>query len=160
MAITRWDPFSEIESWTPLRWEPLRQIETLQREMNRLFDRFMPGGDGGRGVLAFMPSAEMEETADEIHLKLEIPGLEAKDFDIEVTEESISIKGERKSETKTEEKGVVRSELRYGKFERVIPLPAHIQSDKVKAEYKNGILYLTLPKVEAEKRKAVKVEVA
>ena len=70
IAITRWDPFSEIEPWTPLRWEPLRQIETLQREMNRLFDRFMPGGDGGRGVLAFMPSAEMEETADEIHLKL------------------------------------------------------------------------------------------
>ena len=153
MAITRWEPFQELG-----RWEPLRELESLQSRMNRLFERMMPIGDGERRELGFVPSAEMEETAEELLLKLEIPGLEAKDIDIEVTEQSVSIKGERKSETKTEDKGMVRTEFRYGKFERVIPLPAHIQTKKVKAEYQNGILHLTMPKVEEEKRKTVKVE--
>jgi len=80
-------------------------------------------------------------------------------LDVQVTEDTVSIKGERKSETKTEEKGIVRSEFHYGKFERVIPLPTHIQTDKVQAEYKNGILTLTLPKSESEKQKFVKVNV-
>ena len=133
MAITRWQPFGEIESW--------------HNKMNRLFG------------IDFVPAAEMEENDNEIVLKLEIPGMEASDLDIQVSETSITICGERKSETKTEAKGMVRSEFSYGKFERVIPLPAHIQNDKVKAEYKNGILTLTLPKIEAEKHKVVKVEV-
>ncbi len=154
MTITRWEPFQELE-----RWEPLRELETLQRQMNRLFERLMPIGDGERQELGFVPSAEMEETAEELLLKLEIPGLEAKDLDIEVTEQSVLIKGERKSETKTEEKGLVRTEFHYGKFERVISLPAHIQTNNVKAEYKNGVLHLTLPKVEAEQRHPVKVKI-
>ena len=154
MPITRWEPFREIE-----HWEPFREMESLQKRMNRLFERLMPIGGDGFAELDFMPSAEMEETKDEILLKLEVPGLEAKDLDIQVTETSVSIAGERKSETKTEEKGMVRSEFHYGKFERVIPLPTHIQNNNVKAEYKNGILTLTLPKTEAEKHKTVKVEV-
>ena len=154
MAIIRRDPFREIE-----RWEPFSEMESLHRRMNRLWERLMPSGEGFWG-LDFMPAAEMDETEDEIRLKLEIPGMEAKDLDIEVTETSIDISGERKSETKTEARGMVRSEFNYGKFERVIPLPAHIQNDKVKAEYHNGILTLTLPKTEAEKHKTVKVEVA
>ncbi|MBH8561930.1 Hsp20/alpha crystallin family protein [Nostoc sp. CENA67] len=153
MPITRWEPFQEIE-----RWEPWREIEHLQQRMNRLFERMIPGGDGGEiSALTFIPSAEMQETADEVHLRLEIPGLESKDLNVEVTEDSVLISGERKSETKTEEKGVTRSEFRYGKFERIIPLPAHVQKDKAQAEYKNGILTLTLPKVEGEKKKAVKI---
>ena len=119
----------------------------------------MPSGDRFLD-LDFMPAAEMDETEDEIRLKLEIPGMKAEDLDIEVSETSIDISGERKSESKTEAKGMVRSEFSYGKFERVIPLPAHIQNDKVKAEYNNGILTLTLPKTEAEKHRTVKVEVA
>jgi HSP20 family protein len=153
MAITRWEPFREIELW-----EPFREMESLQSRMNRLFERLMPKGDR-LTEWDFMPSAEMEETENEIHLKLEIPGMEAKDLDIEVTETSVTISGDRKSESKTEAKGMVRSEFSYGKFERVIPLPVHIQNDKVKAEYKNGILTLTLPKTEAEKHKTVRVEV-
>ena len=127
--------------------------------MNLVFCQSPASGDRFFG-LDFMPAAEMDETEDEIHLKLEIPGMEAKDLDIEVSETSIDISGERKSESKTEAKGMLRSEFSYGKFERVIPLPAHIQNDKVKAEYQNGILTLTLPKTEAEKHKTVKVEVA
>jgi HSP20 family protein len=99
----------------------------------------------------------MEETGDAVHLKLEIPGMEAKDLDVQVTSEAVSISGERRSETRTDEQGVTRSEFRYGRFQRVIPLPSRIDNQKVQAEYKDGILRLTLPKMEDEKHKVVKL---
>jgi HSP20 family protein len=154
MAIIQWRPFRDIT-----RWESLPTVETIQDEMNRLFHQLSPNGDGGSELMAFMPSAELEETPEAIHLKLEIPGLEAKDLDIQVTDQSVSISGERKSETKTEEKGGLRSEFRYGKFERVIPLAVQVKPDAAEAEYKNGILTLNLPKSEEDKKKVVKVEV-
>ncbi|BAY99179.1 heat shock protein Hsp20 [Tolypothrix tenuis PCC 7101] len=155
MALMRWNPFRDID-----RLEPFREIDTLQRQMNRLFEELMPTTNGGEGIgFGFVPSAEMEETDDVIRLKLEIPGLESKDINVEVTTDSVSISGERKSETKTEENGVARSEFRYGKFQRVIPLPSQIQHEKVEAEYKDGILKLTLPKAEADKQKVVKVNI-
>ena len=142
-----------------IRWEPFREVDNLQREMNRMFDSLSSANRGENLGISYMPAAEMQETADAIHLKLEVPGLEAKDLDVQVTAEAVSISGERKSETKTEEKGVTRSEFRYGRFQRVIPLSTRIQNDKVQAEYKNGVLTLTLPKAEAEKNKVVKVNV-
>lgn len=99
----------------------------------------------------------MKDTPDAIYLKLEVPGMEAKDLDVQVTQNAVSISGERKSETKTEENGVTRSEFYYGKFQRVIPLPARIQNTNVTAEYKDGILNLILPKSEGEKNLVVKV---
>lgn len=144
---------------TLVRWEPFREIDTLQRQMNRLFDDFTPT-KADRNGFKFVPPAELEETDDAIHLKLEVPGMQADDLDIQVSAEAISIKGERKSESKTEEKGVTRTEFRYGQFERVIPLSARVQNDKVEAEYKDGILRLTLPKAEDEKNKVVKVKVS
>jgi HSP20 family protein len=107
--------------------------------------------------LTFIPPAEIAETDSDLKLKVEIPGLDAKDLDVEVTPESVSISGERKSETTTEAEGLTRSEFRYGKFQRVIALPAVVDNEKVAAEYKDGILYLTIPKAESEKHKAVKV---
>jgi HSP20 family protein len=154
MALIRWEPFRELE-----RLEPFREIETLQRQMNRLFDRLAPTDGGERTGFAFVPAAEMEETDDTIHLKLEVPGLEAKDINVEVTPEEVSISGERKYETKTEEKGMSRTEFRYGRFQRIIPLPSLVQNDKVQAEYKDGILRLTLPKSETERQKVVKVNI-
>lgn len=155
MAIIQREPLEELS-----RWEPFRGIENLQREMNRLFERLLPAGNGEIRSLAFVPPAEMEETDDAIHLRLEVPGMESKDLDVSVTENSIVIKGERKSESTTEEKGVVRSEFRYGKFERRIPLPTRIRTDGVQAECKNGMLSLTLPKVESERSETVKVNVS
>ena len=153
MAITRWRPLRDIDMW-----EPIREIETFQNEMNRLFDEFMHPGvnDGDRNII-FKPAVEMQESDDAIHLKLEVPGLDIKDIDIQASEDQISIRGERKSESKTEEKGMMRSEFHYGSFERIIRLPVHIQNDKVKAEYTNGILSLILPKSEVEQKKVVKV---
>lgn len=143
-----------------VHWAPFREIEGLQREMNHLFDTLAPAANGETGRVSFIPAAEIQETPEAVHLKVEIPGLEAKDLDVQVTAEAVSISGERRSETRIEEKGVTRSEFRYGKFRRVVPLPARVQNDKVEAEYKDGILTLNLPKVEAEKNKVVKVNVA
>jgi HSP20 family protein len=155
MALIRWDPFREIE-----RLEPFRDIDTLQRQMNRLFERLTPTTNGGEAMaFGFVPAAEMQETDEAIQLRLEVPGLEPKDIEVEVTTDAVSISGERRSETKTEEKGIARSEFRYGRFQRVIPLPSEVQNDKVEAEYKDGILRLTLPKAVSERRKSVKVNI-
>ena len=140
-----------------VRYSPFREIDRLQRQMNHLFDDIvLPTWDKDYRF-NLVPAAELSETEDAIHLKLEIPGMEASDLDVEVTKDSVSISGERKEETKTEEKGVTKSEFRYGKFHRVIPLPAQVENTNVKAEYKDGILTLNLPKAEAEKTKVVKV---
>jgi HSP20 family protein len=161
MALMRWDPLREIERLEPFRelerWEPLREIDTLQRRMNRLFERMIPTDGGERTGLTFIPPAELEETDDAFKLKLEVPGIEKKDINVEVTPEAVSITGERKSETTTEREGYTRSEFRYGKFQRVIPLPSTVQHEQVQAEYKDGILWLNLPKAESEKQKAFKV---
>jgi HSP20 family protein len=141
-----------------MRWQPFSEIDSLQKEMNRLFDSLAPRTTEGLST-AFVPAAEIEETPEAIDLKLELPGMDAKDIDIQVSAEAISISGERKSETQTEDKGMTRSEFRYGSFRRVIPLPARVQNTNVKAEYKDGILNLTLPKAEEEKNKVVKVNV-
>lgn len=141
-----------------VRWQPFREIETLQREMNHLFDDvFSPLNRGENAHLSRIPAAELEEAEDAYHLKLEVPGLEAEDLNIEVTADAVSVRGERKSETKTDEKGITRTEFRYGKFQRVIPMPGRINNQNVSAEYKNGIVNLTLPKAEEEKNKVVKV---
>ncbi|MEA5549477.1 Hsp20/alpha crystallin family protein [Anabaena cylindrica UHCC 0172] len=161
MALIHWDPLREIERLERFReldrWEPLREMDTLQRRMNRLFERIIPTDGGERGGITFIPSAELEETDDAFKLRLELPGLEAKDVNVEVTPEAVSINGERKSETITEREGYTRSEFRYGKFQRVIPLPSLVQHEQVQAEYKDGILRLNLPKAEPEKQKAFKV---
>lgn len=141
-----------------IRWQPFSEIDNLQKEMNRMFDSLAPR-DTDRLGSAFVPAAEMEETPDAVHLKLEVPGMEAKNIDIQVSAEAVSISGERKSESKTEEKGMTRSEFSYGSFRRVIPLPTRVENTNVNAEYKDGILNLTLPKAEEEKNKVVKVNV-
>lgn len=141
-----------------IRWNPYREMNSLQRQIDRIFDD-MVVGNNWRNFDNFskVPAAELSETEDALHLKLEVPGMEASNFDIQVSRDSISVSGERKKEFLSEEKGVTRSEFGYGKFQRIIPLPVKIQNTNVKAEYKDGILNLTLPKAEAEKNKVVKV---
>jgi HSP20 family protein len=146
-----------------IRWQPLREIDELQQEMNRFFDVLVPKesiGNGERSLLNFVPSAELIDTPEAVNLKLEVQGIDPKDIDIEVTADSVSIRGERKSESTIEEKGVTRTEFRYGKFHRVIPLPVRIKNTDVKATYKDGILSLALPKVEEEQNRVVKVAIA
>lgn len=140
-----------------VRWEPFREVESLQRQLNRLFDEIAPTGCRGEEGNAFIPPAEIEETPDAVHFKVEVPGVDPKDLDVQVSPEAVSISGERKSEIKTEERGITRTEFRYGRFQRVIPLPTRVQHDQVQAEYKDGILKLRLPKAEEDRNKVVKV---
>ena len=139
-----------------IRWKPFAEIDSLQREMNSLFDSIVPSNSDIMSS-GFVPAAEMSETPEAVELKLEIPGMDAKDIDIQVAAESIAISGDRQSETKTQTDGMTRSEFRYGIFRRVIPLPARVKNTEVNADYKDGILHLTLPKAEEEKNKVVKV---
>ena len=141
-----------------IRYNPWQEVNSLQRQLNRLFDDALSTENWDNfSNLSKIPAAELSETDDTLLLKLEVPGMEAKDLDIQVMADKVAIAGERKSETKFEDKGVTRSEFRYGKFSRVIPLPSRIQNTNVTAEYKDGILNLTLPKSEDEKNKVVKV---
>ncbi|MEO0534338.1 MAG: Hsp20/alpha crystallin family protein [Cyanobacteria bacterium P01_A01_bin.123] len=155
MAIMHWRPFHDLK-----HWEPFGEVDTLRKEMDTLFEQFTSGLGRETNGLTFIPSAEIDETDTEIHLKLEVPGMSAEDLDIEVTDDAVAITGERKSETQSEEGDTLRSEFYYGKFERFIPLPHRIQRDNVAAEYKDGILNLTLPKSEEQKEKIVKVKVS
>ena len=146
-----------------IRWQPFREIDELQREMNRFFDVLIPKesvDNGEKALWNFVPSAELIDTPEAVNLKLEVPGIDPKDIDIEVTADSVSIRGERKSESTTEEKGLTRTEFRYGEFKRVIPLPVRIKNTDVKATYKDGILSLALPKAEEERSRVVKVAIA
>ncbi|MDR9403761.1 MAG: Hsp20/alpha crystallin family protein [Halothece sp. Uz-M2-17] len=144
-----------------IRWQPFRELDELQQEMNRVFDNFGYSSlaPKSNGLTSFIPPVEMEETDEAVHIRLEVPGINPEDIDIQASAESVSIRGERKSESKTEEKGMKRTEFRYGSFQRVIPLSTRINHNEVEAEYKNGVLELTLPKVEEMKQKAVKVKV-
>ena len=145
-----------------VRYNPWQEMSSLQRQLNRLFDDALTNDNWGDfSNLSKVPAAELTETDDALHLKLEVPGMEAKDLDIQVMADRVAISGERKSEIKEKTRlcGAVsfRTEFRYGKFQRVIPLPARIQNTNVTADYKDGILNLTLPKAEEEKNKVVKV---
>ena len=141
-----------------VRYNPWQEMNSLQRQLNRMFDDALtPASLNEFGNFAKVPAAELTETDAALILKLEVPGMQPADINIEATAKSISIAGERKSEVETEAEGKTRTEFRYGSFQRVIPLPAKIKNTEVKAEYKDGILHLTLPKAEEEKNKVVKV---
>ncbi|MCG8368608.1 MAG: Hsp20/alpha crystallin family protein [Pseudanabaenales cyanobacterium] len=143
-----------------VRWRPFHEIEGLQREMNQLFNPLSPIPYNQFALGGFVPAVEFHKTDEAVHLKLEVPGMKPEEIDIQVTTDSISISGERKSESRTKENGVTRSEFHYGKFQRVIPLTSRIQNTHVEAEYKDGVLTLNLPKAEEEKKKVVKVKVS
>lgn len=145
MAIVRYSPWSEMNS--------------LQHQLNRIFDDVLtPASFGEFGNFSKIPAAELTDTEAALILKLELPGIDVADINIEATAKSVSISGERKSETVSETGDKTHSEFRYGSFSRIIPLPVRIQNTEVKAEYKNGILHLTLPKADEERNKVVKVD--
>lgn len=138
-----------------VRWQPFPEMESLRRQMDRMFDEL--AGFERKSDTDWTPAIEIQDREDSILLRAEIPGVEAKDIDIQVAREAVAIAGEHRYEKKTEEKGFFRSELRYGSFQRTIPLPVAVENTQVQAEFKDGILELTLPKVQEAKHKVVKV---
>jgi HSP20 family protein len=138
-------------------------LERLERDMRRMFEDFWiaPFGEATRWGEAFLPSVDVKEEDDQVVVSAELPGLDAKDVNVEVTQDSVRIAGEKKQEEKEEEKekGYYRRESCYGSFERIIDLPAPVNEDKAKAQFSKGVLTIKLPKSEQARAKRKKVEV-
>jgi len=138
---------------------------SLQREMNSLFDDFFRGIDVTTpgfyqgGLASFTPAVDVKENEKEFIIKAELPGVDEKEIEVTVTDDAVSIKGEKKDEKEEKGKNYYYMECSYGSFNRVIPLDAAAEANKAKASFKNGILNITVPKSPAAKTKEIKVSV-
>jgi len=144
-----------------VRWEPFRDLLTTQREFDRLFkEAFSPmSGETEVSTRSWAPPVDIYETADAIVLKAELPGIDPKDVEVRVEDNTLYLKGERKYEKEVKEQNYHRVERSYGSFARSFSLPNSIDAEKVKAEYKDGLLTLTMPKREEAKPKTIKIDV-
>ncbi|NCS77486.1 MAG: Hsp20/alpha crystallin family protein [Microcystis aeruginosa Ma_QC_Ca_00000000_S207] len=133
MAFTLYSPFLEINS--------------VQRQIDQLFQEVLPTTS-----LVSRPPVEISVNEDSVELKIELPGMDIKDIDVEVSKQMVAINGQRECAAEVKD-----SEFYYGKFSRLITLPVEVQNSQVTANYQDGILYLTLPKAAAEKNTVVKV---
>ncbi|GAX37732.1 Hsp20/alpha crystallin family protein [Nodularia sp. NIES-3585] len=145
-----------------IRWEPFREMEILRRQMDQLFSEMTADERSNSDIspaprTAWVPAVELSDHGSDLLLRAEIPGVESKDLDVQVTQDAVSISGEHRYQQSTKSNGNMRSEFRYGKFQRIIPLPSKIQHQQVQADLKDGILTLSLPKMEPEKNKVFKV---
>lgn len=146
-----------------IRWDPFREISTLQERMNRLFSevaRRSPVAEEEIIQGAWIPPVDIFETGDSIVIKAELPGISKEDITLEVKENTLSIKGEKKFEKDVKEESYHRVERSYGAFQRAFALPSTVQQDKVKAKFRDGILEVTIPKAEEAKPKQIKVDVS
>ena len=156
MAMERWRPFGSVD-----RWEPFRNLVDIQGEVNRLFDsvagRPMAGAPAaGR---SWMPVVDMHETKDDLVLRVEVPGVREKDVAVSITGDLLTIRGERRWEDESKDQKFLHVERVYGQFERMIQLPMAVQTDKVKASYRDGVLEIKLPKAEELKPREIKIEI-
>src|SRR5262245_32586073 len=140
-----------------VRWNPARELSNLEREMRRMF-RFTESGREEPGSMAvWAPAVDIYETDNEVVVRVEVPGMDQKDFDIRVDNNVLTIRGERKMDQRVQEENYHRIESIYGAFVRSFTLPTTVDPDNVKAEYRNGILQITLPKKEQSKPRQIKV---
>jgi HSP20 family protein len=137
-----------------VRWNPYAEMNTLRRQMDRLFDEV--AGIAPYEAPQGQPAVEFHDDGEHFTLKAQLPGLKPEDIDVSVMRDRVILSGEYRQEKKEK----TRSEFYYGKFERTIGLPVAVQNSKVKADFTNGILTLTLPKVEEAVNKVVKVNLA
>ena len=143
-----------------VRWEPFRELVSLREAMDRLFEESFVRPSQGRLSLAREGglAVDMYETDDAVVVKSAIPGIKAEDIDISITGDTLTIKGETKTEEEVNEENYIRRERRYGAFCRTLALPLPVVPDKADAEFENGVLTLTLPKAEEIKPKAIKIK--
>ena len=144
-----------------IRWDPFREVSTLQERMNRLFSdlRTRAMGEEEMAQGAFVPPVDIYETADSIVLQVELPGVSKEDLSLEVKDNTLTVRGEKKMEKDVKEGSTHRTERTYGSFMRAFTLPSTVQQDKVKAKFRDGILEIIVPKAEEAKPKQIKVEV-
>ena len=145
------------------RWDPFRELNTITDRMNRLFqDSFGPttrSAEEGLSTMNFVPPVDVYEDEHGITLKLEVPGVEQKDIDVQVENNTLAVRGERKFDKEEKEENFHRIERRYGSFYRAFTLPNTVDTENVNAEYENGVLKIKLAKKAEAKPKQIKVNV-
>ena len=141
----------------PTRWEPMHDMMSLRDAMDRLFDDAFTRPISLSGVSA-MPAIDMYQTKDDLIVKATMPGVKAEDVDITVTGETLTLRGEFKQEDEKEDTSYHIREQRYGSFERSILLPTDVKADKAVADFKDGILTVTMPIAEEVKPKSITIK--
>jgi len=142
-------------------WAPFDRLTSLRDEMNRLFDLSLPGFARDDGLFnGWSPALDVHQDKDHVFVKVELPGMKKEEIEISLHDGVLSIAGERKHEDKTKKEGAFRSERYFGRFRRSVALPTTVDSAKVTATYKDGILTVTLPKAEEAKPKQIQVNVS
>jgi HSP20 family protein len=146
---------------TIARWEPFRGLSTLHDQVNRLFNETVLRGPGEDSALTtWSPAVDIYETENELVVKADLPDVAEKDIDVRVENNLLTIRGERKFEKSVSEDNYLRVERSYGTFSRSFSLPNTVNAEAIHAEYKNGVLTVTMPKREESKPRQVKVSVS
>jgi HSP20 family protein len=146
---------------TTARWEQSRGSTSLQDQVNRLFEgNFTRDRSGHADLATWAPPVDIYETENELVVKADLPDLHEKDIDIRVTNNTLTIRGERKFEKDINEDNYLRIERAYGSFTRSFSLPNTVNSENIRAEYRNGVLTLHMAKPEESKPKQVKISVS
>ena len=144
-----------------LKWDPFKDLLTIQERMNRLFDETLSkvrlSDQDIRGG-GWSPPVDINETEEFIILRAELPGMDKKDIEVEANDNILTLKGERRFEKNVQEENYHRMERSYGNFHRVFTLPYKVNEEGIKARYRNGILEIVLMKVQEQKPKYIKVE--
>jgi HSP20 family protein len=143
------------------RFEPFREFSTLQDRINRVFrEAYTPAGqDESLTTSSFAPAVDVYEDEHNVTLKIEVPGIEEKDIDVRIDNNTLTVHGERKIEKEEKEENYRRVERQYGSFTRTFTLPTTVDSEKVSADYDKGVLKIVLPKKAEAKPKQIKVNV-
>ena len=129
-----------------VRWDPIRELDSLQGDMNRLFDRFFEGRSPNGGSRRWIPAMDLVETADALVLRGDLPGMSEDDVNIEIKDGVLTVSGERRSEHEEKREGFYRVERGYGSFSRALTLPDGVDADAVHASFDKGVLEVKIPK--------------
>jgi HSP20 family protein len=145
-----------------IRWDPFREVMTSQNNTNPLFSLFRNMSEAELPLSAgnFVPAVDIYEDKDKLVLKLEVPGIDEKDLDVQIENNTLTVKGERKFEKDEKEENFHRIERSYGSFYRTFTLPSTVENDKISAKYTAGVLKLELKKKAEAQPKQIKVEIA
>jgi HSP20 family protein len=136
----------EVTDMALVRWDPIRELDSLQGDMHRLFDRFFdrPGNDDA--VRRWIPAMDLVDQDDHLELRADLPGMNEDDVDIEIKDGVLTISGERKAEQEETREGYRRVERAFGSFSRSVTLPEGVDPNDVKANFENGVLEVSIPK--------------
>src|SRR5437867_105434 len=137
-----------------------QDLEEMQREMNRMLDfNFHRPKKMGNGGTLWAPEVDIIDEKDLIRVKADLPGLKKEEIEVDLEDDVLTIKGEKREENETREKDLIRSERYYGSFHRSFTLPSSVDAARVNANYRDGVLEITLPKKEGTKPKQIKVDI-